>query len=83
MKRPQVAPTDDWQPLQLLAKSPEQRTYELIRPVVLFGQPARVRARATGVPQRTLYAAGRSGTSRDSLNRAADWTRVPDALIAQ
>ncbi len=41
MKRQQVPPTDDWQQLQLLAKTPEQRTYELIRPVVLFGQPAR------------------------------------------
>lgn len=55
MNRPQVTPTDDWQQLQLLTKTPEQRTYELIRPVVLFGQPASVRARATGVPQRTLY----------------------------
>jgi putative transposase len=55
MKRQQVPPTDDWQQLQLLAKTPEQRTYELIRPVVLFGQPASVRARETGVPQRTLY----------------------------
>ena len=55
MKRQQVPPTDDWQQLQLLAKTPEQRTYELIRPVVLFGQPASARARETGVPQRTLY----------------------------
>lgn len=55
VKRQQVPPTDDWQQLQLLAKAPEQRTYELIRPVVLFGQPASVRAREIGVPQRTLY----------------------------
>lgn len=55
VKRQQVPPTDDWQQLQLLAKTPEQRTYELIRPVVLFGQPASVRARETGIPQRTLY----------------------------
>ncbi len=55
MKRQQVPPTDDWQQLQLLAKTPEQRTYELIRPVVLFGQPASIRARETGVPQRSLY----------------------------
>jgi hypothetical protein len=50
MRRPQVAPTDDWLQLQLLAKTPTQRAYELIRPVVLFGQPASVRARVTGVP---------------------------------
>jgi len=55
VKRQQVPPTDDWQQLRLLAKTPEQRTYELIRPVVLFGQPASLRARETGVPQRTLY----------------------------
>ena len=55
MKRQQVPQTDDWQQLQLLTKTPEQRTYELIRPVVLFGQPASIRARETGVPQRTLY----------------------------
>ena len=55
MKRQQAPPTDDWQQLRLLAKTPEQRTYELIRPVVLFGQPASARARETGVPQRTLY----------------------------
>ncbi len=55
VKRQQVPPTDDWQQLRLLAKTTEQRTYELIRPVVLFGQPASVRARETGMPQRTLY----------------------------
>ncbi len=53
--RPPHEPTDDWQQLQLLASFPEQRTYELIRPVVLFGQSPAERARQTGTPQRTLY----------------------------
>jgi len=51
---PQAAPTDDWQQLDLLVRFPEQRTYELIRPVVLFGRSPAERARQTGAPQRTL-----------------------------
>jgi putative transposase len=53
--RPQHEPTDDWQQLHLLATFPEQRLYELIRPVVLFGQSPAERAQQTGAPQRTLY----------------------------
>ena len=48
-------PTDDWQQLRLLTRFPEQLTYELIRPVVLFGSSPAERARQTGAPQRTLY----------------------------
>ncbi len=52
--RPHRQPTADWQQPRLLVASPEQETYELIRPIVLFGQPASARARETGVPARTL-----------------------------
>ncbi len=52
--RPRREPTDDWQQLRLLVTSPEQVTYELLRPIVLFGQPASARAREAGVPERTL-----------------------------
>lgn len=55
VKRPRVAPTDDWQQLQLLASFPEQRAYELLRPVVLFGRPPGERARETGIAERTIY----------------------------
>jgi len=55
VKRTPVATTDDWQQLELLVRSPEQRVYELIRPIVLFGRPPAARARETGAPQRTLY----------------------------
>jgi putative transposase len=55
VKRTPVATTDDWQQLELLVRSPEQRVYELIRPIVLFGCPPAARARETGAPQRTLY----------------------------
>jgi transposase len=47
-------PTDDWAQLRLLIASPEQETYEQMRPIVLFGQSPATRARETGVPERTL-----------------------------
>jgi len=53
-KRSPRQPTDDWQQVRLLVTSPEQATYELLRPLVLFGQPVRARARETGVSERTL-----------------------------
>jgi transposase len=52
--RPRHNPTDDWDQLRLLVTSPAQETYELLRPIVLFGQPPSGRARETGVPERTL-----------------------------
>jgi len=47
-------PTDEWAQLRLLVTAPEQEVYELLRPIVLFGQPASARARETGVAERTL-----------------------------
>lgn len=54
-KRQRIEPTDDWQQLDLLIGFPEQRIYELCRPVVLFGRSVAERARQTATPQRTLY----------------------------
>ena len=48
-------PTEAWQQLELLCTWPEQRSYEVIRPVVLFGESAESRALATGEPIRTLF----------------------------
>ena len=53
--RPRVEPTDDWQQIALLTRTPGQRTYELIRPVVLFGQSPAERAAETGAAERILY----------------------------
>lgn len=53
-KRPERVFTDDWEQLRLYAASPEQQTYELLRPIVLFGRTPAARARETGVPERTL-----------------------------
>ena len=55
LRRPRVEPTDDWEQLRLLAPFPEQRAYELLRPVVLFGRPPAERARETGTAERTIY----------------------------
>jgi transposase len=52
--RPRRQSTDDWSQVQLFVASPEQATYEILRPIVLFGQPILDRARETGVPERTL-----------------------------
>jgi len=53
-KRVRIDPTDDWGQLRLRVGFPEQETYELLRPIVLFGQTAAERAQATGVAERTL-----------------------------
>jgi hypothetical protein len=52
--RPRREPTDDYQQLSLWAKGPEHCAFELIRPVVLFGQSPAARARETGAPERTI-----------------------------
>jgi hypothetical protein len=54
-KRARIPPTDDWQQLETLFEFPEQRAYELIRPVVLFGQPPTERAQVTGTSERSIY----------------------------
>ena len=52
-KRQQRTPTENWEQLELLFTSREQRAYELIRPVVLFGVPPKARAQETGTAPRT------------------------------
>jgi putative transposase len=47
--------TDDWQTIKQRALWPEQITYELIRPVVLFSENPNERAKETGEVRRTLY----------------------------
>jgi transposase len=60
-RRRRVEPTDDWEQLELLCLWPEQRDYELIRPLVLFGSPAAERAQQTSAAsERTLQRKSRS-----------------------
>src|SRR5438067_4118412 len=53
-RRPRVEPTEDWSQLRLQLTWPEQISYELIRPVVLFGSSPAERAKQTGISERTL-----------------------------
>jgi hypothetical protein len=52
--RPKRDPTDDWEQLRLWVTSLEQATYELLRPIVLFGRSPALRAAETGTPERTV-----------------------------
>ena len=54
-RRRRTDPTDDWEQLELLCAWEEQREYERIRPLVLFGEPVPERALQTGISERTLY----------------------------
>ncbi len=48
-RRRRVVPTDDWEQLELLCVWEEQKEYERIRSLVLFGEP---------VPERTRVNSG-------------------------
>ncbi len=47
-RRVRVEPTEEWGQLELLLRWHEQREYELIRPIVVFGGSVAERARDTG-----------------------------------
>src|SRR5947199_3966708 len=53
-KRVQREHTEDWQNIQQYTLWPEQTAYELLRPVVLFGDPAIQRAKETDKPRTSL-----------------------------
>nr|WP_236601264.1 hypothetical protein [Ktedonobacter sp. SOSP1-52] len=46
--------TEDWQTIQQYILCPEQTAYELLRPVVFFGDPAIQRAQETDEPRTSL-----------------------------
>jgi transposase len=54
-RRRRLEPTDDWEQLELLCAWDEQREYERIRPLVLFGAPVAERSVETATSERTLY----------------------------
>jgi len=54
-KRPRRERTDDWQKIQQYTLWPEQKAYELLRPVVLFNEPTAERALETGAAERSMY----------------------------
>ena len=53
-RRKRIEPTGDWDQLVPLFEWPEQKEYEEIRPLVLFGSSVAERARVTGTPERTM-----------------------------
>src|SRR5258708_34430805 len=53
-KRPRRERTDDWQTIQQYTLWPEQKVYELLRPVVLFNESATERAQETGAAERSV-----------------------------
>lgn len=53
-KRAQREATEDGEQIRLFVASPQQETYELLRPIVLFGRTPAERVRETGVAERTL-----------------------------
>ncbi len=55
IKRQRIAHTEEWGIIQQRALWPEQETYELIRPIVLFGDTPAERTEQTGAAERTLY----------------------------
>ncbi|GHO48653.1 hypothetical protein [Ktedonospora formicarum] len=48
-------PTHDWQQIKPLLKDTAQINYEVIRPVILWGQTPKERGAETGVSPRTIY----------------------------
>jgi hypothetical protein len=63
-RRRRVEPTEEWEQIELLCAWPEQREYELIRPLVLFGgvPPPVARRRPARPPK--ARCSGRSPASR-------------------
>jgi hypothetical protein len=55
IRYPRHEPTEDWQQLSLLLKDPAQISYEIIRPVILFGVSPKVHAEETSIARRTIY----------------------------
>jgi len=54
-RRRRIEPTEEWEQIGPLCLWPEQRDYEEIRPVTLFGSPIAQRAEQIGSSERTLY----------------------------
>lgn len=82
--RPRHEPSADWNQIRLLVTSPEQATYEVLRPIVLFGQPIPERSRETGMPERTLRrrvarfeALGMRSLFADLMDPQPDRRRLP------
>lgn len=60
-----IPPTDDWRQLELLNETPDQRSYEAIRPLLLLGsitaghRKCTSAIRAAGAPAASMWRVGR------------------------
>jgi putative transposase len=83
-KRKRLEPTHDWKQLVPLFEWPEQKNYEVIRPLVLFGESVGERAEEIGLSERTLYrrVEGFEREGMDSLfcTQSAKRKRLPPAV---
>jgi hypothetical protein len=79
-KRERRERTDNYHLLQQWRRTPEQRLYEGIRPVVLFGIPPAERAQETGLAERSL---GRAADAFDTAYQCETAECMePDELLA-
>src|SRR3712207_1993068 len=83
-KRRRMDSTDDWRQLELLCVWEEQREYERIRPLVLFGGPVLERAAETGSRKGCLRNYDDRGTpTRDHAGAPRDQDRASVRGTAQ
>jgi transposase len=82
LKRQRRERTDDWPLVKQYTLWPEQEAYELIRPIVLYGETAGERSRETGANERTLdrkadrfVASGMASLFPDAALRSSDEDR--------
>lgn len=88
--RPRRAHTKDWHAIRQHCLWPEQRLYELVRPIVLFGDTAQEREQQTASPERTLRrradrfdAEGMASLFKPTLNQRQDTHRTLPPPIRQ
>jgi hypothetical protein len=82
-KRPRITRTDEWQTIKQLSLWPEQVTYEMIRPVVLFSETPAERAKETGEARRSLYRKVEQFEEQGMLGIGADLSPSSEALDLQ
>ena len=71
-RRERIEPTDDWQQLALRVESAGQRTYELIRPVVLVGHSPAARWGQETLARRWAELIARAFMHRDGEEPVTD-----------
>src|SRR3712207_4605409 len=84
-RRERVEATEEWGQLELLLKWPEQREYELIRPIVVFGGSVAKRAGETGAASESTLRRRSNRLDEESMpslfgSEPAKYQRIPPAM---